>query len=854
MLTENGASHVPLRDADHQIANILDVTHIVTTSIDFPQYHAALENGVAIVKPSWVLSSVNRRRTAATRQHNPDPSQYMQDVVVTTAGLPEGDMETIIAGVIALGGMHSPPLSKLVTHIVALNTDNDKCRAAKQNELSCYIVLPHWFDDCFRLGRKIHEDPYSLPGVEILQKTDHKIRDVAVPQIVGAISATPCGGPPITPLSSPTPSRKELNVFSGRTVMLSKDLDLPNHLRRTLETCIDSAGGEITNTVKTADVLIAQYRDGPDYVKASRARKEVGNLSWLYHVINRNKYTSPLGKLLHYPVPRDGIAGFEHMRISVSNYSGEARLYLENLIRCTGAEFTKTMRQDNTHLITAHKYSEKCEAAQEWNMNVVNHIWLEESYAKCAAQSLTNERYTHFPARTNLAEVVGHTRFDLQKLERQYFSEAHECPRKAVPTTSTPTLQNESSSGADADALGDLTPLNWHDATEDAMSVEAPDGPQLNGIKSKKGRGRPKSAALTPRPRPDNKENKWPSVTSIGRASKTKAIGLLHNQADDIAQFQKELKRKGGVTHGGRRSSLGNELHPVDSGPTQRRKRKSDEASYDATDMGSNLSDGETQPVKASKKTKKDAATPGLPPVQYKMMVTGDERWLNNPNKESSDSMILRRLGVKLTQDAKEVDILIAPKILRTPKFVCALAGAPMVFHTDYLDAALEQRRLVDNPATLQDRDAEERLGFKLEEALERAQVNDRKLFRGWSIFVTNDVSPGFETYKEIIQLNGGDAFLYRGRLGVTMSSGRVRNDPAAGNESQHQGDDDEFEYVYLVSGTSATEMRLWKTFREGAKKQNLTARIVRKDWLLSAAMSQQIKWDDKLALSEKTG
>ena len=84
------------------------------------------------------------------------------------------------------------------------------------------------------------------------------------------------------------------------------------------------------------------------------------------------------------------------MRISISNYTGDSRVYLENLIRYSGAEFTKTMKQDNTHLITAHMQSEKCDAAQEWNINIVNHIWLEESYAKCVAQSLTNPRYTHF--------------------------------------------------------------------------------------------------------------------------------------------------------------------------------------------------------------------------------------------------------------------------------------------------------------------------------------------------------------------------------------------------------------------------------------------------------------------------
>src|SRR4030095_9373166 len=101
-------------------------------------------------------------------------------------------------------------------------------------------------------------------------------------------------------------------------------------------------------------IYICRYREGADYIMASRLGKEVGNLSWLYHLITHNTWTSPLRRLLHYPIARSGIPGFKKFRISLSNYAGEARIYLENLIVAAGAECTKTLKQDNTHLITAH--------------------------------------------------------------------------------------------------------------------------------------------------------------------------------------------------------------------------------------------------------------------------------------------------------------------------------------------------------------------------------------------------------------------------------------------------------------------------------------------------------------------
>lgn len=846
IVSQGGGRFIPLRQNDQQIDKLEDLTYIISTHIDFPQYNAALGNGINIVKPSWVVTSVNKGKLAQARPHSPDPSQFFRDVVVCCADLPEGDQDAIIAGVMALGGQYSSPLSKLVTHIVTNDLDNEKCKYAMNKSLKSKIVLPHWFDDCFKLGRKIGEKPYLFPDPELLRRNNPtKVRDIPSNHLEGATEASPTTVPQSTPPPSPSEVRKNLNAFMSRKIKLSDDLQLSSHLHKTLEGLINHGGATLTQNVSDADIYIGHYRDGEDYVKASRAGKEVANLSWLYHAINRNKYTSPLNKLLHYPIPRNGLPGFENMRISISNYTGDARIYLENLIRYSGAEFTKTMKQDNTHLITAHTNSEKCDAAQEWNINIVNHIWLEESYSKCSVQSLTNPRYTHFPARTNLGEVAGQTRFDMKGVERKFFPKPIESPQKLrspeVTAKTKPSPRKTLSSTAAVTADVPL-PNAYDDETEEPQTA-------------KKSRGRPRKSISTPasRFRDDEKENESPFLHSSGRASKAKALGMLHQQADDIALYQKEMKRKGGVTHG-RQSGHAEELSsPVPAEPKQRKKRTGDEATYDVTAEGSDLSDGETQAQRAkpAKKAKHASPVEDLPPVQYKMMVTGDDRWIGNANRESADRQKLRLLGVQLTVDPKDVDILVAPKILRTPKFVCALACAPLVINTKYLDTALKQNKLAENPSLLQDRDTEEKNGFKLADALDRARINQHKLLRGWTIFVTKEVRGGFDTYKDIITLNGGAAMMYAGRTGLAITKRRLHDDPEADSESQHQGGDDEFDYAYLVSGITEPEVKLWKAFRDLAKKQGLEARVVHQDWLLNAAMSQEVKWNEKWALDE---
>ena len=217
---------------------------------------------------------------------------------------------------------------------------------------------------------------------------------------------------------------RTLTVFKDKKIMLSEDLKLGLHLKSAIRQIILDNGGAVVDDVDQADMFICQYREGWHYVRASQAYKDVGNLLWLYYMITHDRWTSPMSRLLHYPLPRNGIPGFSGLRISLSNYVGEPRIYLENLALAAGAEFTRTMMQDNTHLIVAHAGSAKCVAAKDWNINLVNHLWLEESYAKCQLQALSNPRYTHFPPRTNLGEVVGQTHIDRQAVARIYFNEA----------------------------------------------------------------------------------------------------------------------------------------------------------------------------------------------------------------------------------------------------------------------------------------------------------------------------------------------------------------------------------------------------------------------------------------------
>jgi hypothetical protein len=211
-------------------------------------------------------------------------------------------------------------------------------------------------------------------------------------------------------------------------------------------------------------------------------------------------------------------------------------------------------------------------------------------------------------------------------------------------------------------------------------------------------------------------------------------------------------------------------------------------------------------------------------------------------------------MGIKLTAEPAECTLLCAPRILRTKKFIAALANSPKVVNISYLDTALSTNRLPDiDSYLLEDDEAEERLGFRMDEALERGEMNANRLLHGWTIFVTEKVSGKFETYKEIISINGGTAVPYKGRANV-ISGPRLppSEDTDAGAEVENQGGDEELDRVYLVSSTSDEEVKLWEKFETEAKKKGLEPRIVKTDWLINLAMSQRVEWDEKWELKEE--
>lgn len=187
-----------------------------------------------------------------------------------------------------------------------------------------------------------------------------------------------------------------------------------------------------------------------------------------------------------------------------------------------------------------------------------------------------------------------------------------------------------------------------------------------------------------------------------------------------------------------------------------------------------------------------------------------------------------------MVQEGHPCDYLAAPSIIRTVKFLCALAKGPTVISSDYIEKALEDG---EAPPTedfiLEDNENETKFNFKLSRSVARAKSNRGRLLAGVPIYCTEKVRNGVESYRAISEANGAIFKVYRARSGTTIKPTTPEEDGGAPPEP-----------VYLLSTNNAEEKQLWERFRDMARKGNMEPRVVAPDWLLDVAMAQQVRFD----------
>ncbi|CAK5281580.1 unnamed protein product [Mycena citricolor] len=370
--------------------------------------------------------------------------QNVTKTVKVVSVLP-GDLVAMEAGIKALGGQWRHGLTRDVTHLFATSPDSDKYAAAVKHRESTLlkILLPHWFDDVVRFGcRNLLTGPYEWPNPKALEKQPSEEAMKAERGLWRSSSEKrnyfktvewKTGDDPMLPIPD---DRQHEDIWSGRQVLLSHDLELSDQQRIVVEDAIKNTRGVIMacsstgserdeeehKLVSKCDVFVSQWRSGSAFFRAVEDGKIVGTLNWIFFVISTGTLTSPMDRFLHFPTRKTPLAeDFSKQVITITNFTGETRDYLKRLILSMGAKFTPNMGPINTLIVAAHLGGQKAARALSWSLPLVNQLWLEDCFAQWKYISPSIHKYIDFPPNVDFARMLGErgTLDSMEDLEKE---------------------------------------------------------------------------------------------------------------------------------------------------------------------------------------------------------------------------------------------------------------------------------------------------------------------------------------------------------------------------------------------------------------------------------------------------
>ncbi|CAO3572374.1 unnamed protein product [Mortierella alpina] len=387
-------------------------THIITDDLDFPERKSAAAEGIHVVTPEWVVKSIKRNKLQDPENFSADPTMIFSGKVFTTSGLPQYDRQMIANAVRDMGGSYVSQITQDVTHMIALTSTGEKYDYVMAHpELDIKVVLPHWFQACCNLKRLLPETMYVFPD-PCLQDPDYTPDPAGIPQGRAPVLFSNSVRGVVEFLQSPTENKSQF--LTGHCIYMEERLHIVPELRVKMEEKIKEAGGLVVDEYSSdmVDIAICRFRSGAVYTNAYNDGKTIASLDWLFHVLRKGDLPSPKAALLHYPIPPRPIPGMSSLVITISNYNGSVREYLKRMIWATGAVYRPTLSSKDapiptTHVICGNATGDKFEKGHDWNVKVVNHVWLEDCFQSWVLQSETKPRYSIFPVHYQLPLVFG---------------------------------------------------------------------------------------------------------------------------------------------------------------------------------------------------------------------------------------------------------------------------------------------------------------------------------------------------------------------------------------------------------------------------------------------------------------
>lgn len=828
---------------------------VISETSNFPEYELAQANLVPIVCMAWIEESLRsgKLRQMGTFFPQDDMHKFMAGTCVSISGDFQ-DSDVLSAGLREFGCLVVAPVTVYTTHVVARSRKHDRnVMVVSTFKNNIKVVSPDWVFACFRARRRVDEAPYLLKDPTIVEDKISKADD-----------------------------KQQSSLLEGKKFFFGDDLEISLDMHDCLSTMVCLAGGSCADTLEESgvNIYIGQYRDGDQYLEASRAGSiVVANILWLFRILCRDRWTSPLNYLFHYPFVRGGLPGMENTVISISLYSNANRDFVTDLVLRLGGTFTRNLKSDNTHLVTLRPEGIKVQAAKSWNVLIVNHLWLEESYAAWEMKPVTDERYIF----GKKVWPVGQTKLD-ENVLKSFYGQAEEEPEEeeqleegledmgedkvevddSEDDITLAGVRNENNQESKEKPRDDaksklLPPVNIDDDSEEHEDEEINDEnkdpdqlpvktPSVEEVKTPK-RTPGKHASTSPGANvtPSNISSSTSGDTGVTprsshRKAKDKAAAKLHEDISDLNEFQKRRRTRDIPLLPGESKRMKVTAASSHSSPNMTGLASSPipETGTHTSSHGSNSSSTTTNITNKSQ----------LPAPRVRLLITGiDSTKFSFKN--------LPKLGVALADDPADATHVVAPKVCRTANFLIALAHAPVLLNEQFLRAATTAASSAESLLSLDpvedkyllraDAAAEREMlgGATLAQVLERARHAHSAggLLCGCTFNLTPKVRGGPDVFAGIVAAHGANSAI------TVRAAARVPTTcQPCSEELTTDTKNGTLQRAILIA--SADQKNYISAFKATfSAKKGYQAHCYTVDWLFQAILRMKLEFTDEDAL-----
>ncbi|SCU94331.1 LAFA_0F21198g1_1 [Lachancea sp. 'fantastica'] len=390
----NQAKQEMCRRFDHDVHAIISITS------KFWFYRvAAFDFLIPVVTPDWVQACVSTKRITRASGFSPDPAYVLKNcqIYISRHSFNSSEYELYSALLRSVGALCIDYLSSKASHILTKDAQDPAIAAVANIEgLNIKYVLPTWAVQIFMTGKYINEEGHIL---------DPKSRPADVQtQLSNSWKRMETVG------FQPT-----VRFLQNHKIFLSLDLTLPSQSYNFLIDLIQAAGGDVVRHIQAKDIryssgdcFVGQSWNSEECHEASRENLYIGNILWILQMWSLGSFVNPSEKLLLSPL-RPRVFKKDELILGYTTYLGQQRNYIQKLVDALGGVSTTEFTKKNTHLLTCFPFGQKYEAAIRWkdSCKIVNHLWLEDCYRYQKQMSVDDTKYTELPVHGGLSARLG---------------------------------------------------------------------------------------------------------------------------------------------------------------------------------------------------------------------------------------------------------------------------------------------------------------------------------------------------------------------------------------------------------------------------------------------------------------